>query len=59
MNKEGIIYENKRLQFFVSIFSNLTEQQLLDTKLAYEEEGVVLQLKAINNVLKTKFNHYV
>lgn len=52
--KESKIYENKRLEFFVNIFSKLTLEQLIDEKNYYEEEGVKTQLQAINILIDRK-----
>ena len=48
------IDENKRLEFFVNIFSKLSLEQLIDEKNYYEEEGVKTQLQAINILIKEK-----
>lgn len=48
------IDENKRLEFFVNIFSKLTLEQLIDEKNYYEEEGVKTQLQAINILIDKK-----
>ncbi len=48
------IDENKRLEFFVNIFSKLSLEQLIDEKNYYEEEGVKTQLKAINILIDKK-----
>ena len=48
------IDENKRLEFFVNIFSKLLLEQLIDEKNYYEEEGVKTQLKAINILIDKK-----
>lgn len=45
---------NKRLEFFVNIFSKLTLEQLIDEKNYFEEEGVKTQLKAINILIDKK-----
>lgn len=45
---------NKRLEFFVNIFSKLSLEQLIDEKNYYEEEGVKTQLKAINILIDKK-----
>lgn len=52
--KESKIYEDKRLEFFVNIFSKLSLEQLIDEKNYYEEEGVKTQLKAINILIDKK-----
>ena len=52
--KESKIYEDKRLEFFVNIFSKLSLEQLIDEKNYYEEEGVKTQLKAINILIDRK-----
>ena len=48
------IDEDKRLEFFVNIFSKLTLEQLIDEKNYYEEEGVKTQLQAINILIDKK-----
>lgn len=48
------IDEDKRLEFFVNIFSKLSLEQLIDEKNYYEEEGVKTQLKAINILIDRK-----
>lgn len=48
------IDENKRLEFFVNIFSKLSLEQLIDEKNYYEEEGVKTQLQAINILIDRK-----
>lgn len=48
------IDENKRLEFFVNIFSKLSLEQLIDEKNYYEEEGVKTQLQAINILIDKK-----
>lgn len=48
------INENKRLEFFVNIFSKLSLEQLIDEKNYYEEEGVKTQLQAINILIDKK-----
>ena len=48
------IDEDKRLEFFVNIFSKLTLEQLIDEKNYFEEEGVKTQLKAINILIDKK-----
>lgn len=48
------IDEDKRLEFFVNIFSKLSLEQLIDEKNYYEEEGVKTQLQAINILIDKK-----
>lgn len=48
------IDEDKRLEFFVNIFSKLSLEQLIDEKNYYEEEGVKTQLQAINILIYRK-----
>lgn len=48
------IDEDKRLEFFVNIFSKLSLEQLIDEKNYYEEEGVKTQLQAINILIDRK-----
>lgn len=48
------IDEDKRLEFFVNIFSKLSLEQLIDEKNYFEEEGVKTQLKAINILIDKK-----
>ena len=48
------IDEDKRLEFFVNIFSKLSLEQLIDEKNYYEEEGAKTQLQAINILIDRK-----